>query len=295
MRAYFAFNILCLLLSGAFAAGILWQWKFMIDQWLRQKPVQEVVVSVEDFEKKEQGSSNETIEQKNDSEKNETVSSTKSIEQESSSDETSQESETTVLTQAYNELQGVHEGVMINLDVPYTSQAPERNWDQPWQDACEEVSLLMLDAYYKGYGLSPLYVKDEVQKMVAWEEKKGWGGSIEIEKVKEVYEQMFGGTKQVRIIQNPTIAQIESFIDNGDPVLAVGDGTVLPNQWYTDGGPEYHAFIIRGYTQDGFITNDPGVNRGKNFLFPKTKVMQSLHDWNGGNVSSGVAAILVLE
>ena len=35
----------------------------------------------------------------------------------------------------------------MNLSVPFTSQAPEQNWDEPWQDACEEAAVLMLDAY----------------------------------------------------------------------------------------------------------------------------------------------------
>ena len=72
----------------------------------------------------------------------------------------------------------------INLDVPFTSQAPEKDWGQPWQDACEEAALLMLDGYYKKYNLSPLFAKDEIIKMVEWEEKQGWGRSIEMEKVR---------------------------------------------------------------------------------------------------------------
>src|SRR5690606_41290644 len=35
------------------------------------------------------------------------------------------------------------------LDVPFTSQAPEGNWKQPWQDACEETSILMVDRFYQ--------------------------------------------------------------------------------------------------------------------------------------------------
>ena len=31
----------------------------------------------------------------------------------------------------------------INLDIPFTSQAPSLNWDQPYQDFCEEASILM--------------------------------------------------------------------------------------------------------------------------------------------------------
>src|SRR3989338_9267279 len=35
----------------------------------------------------------------------------------------------------------------VNLAVPFTSQAPEKDWSQPWQAACGEAAGLMLDAY----------------------------------------------------------------------------------------------------------------------------------------------------
>ncbi len=182
-----------------------------------------------------------------------------------------------------------------NLDVPYTSQAPERNWDEPWQNACEEAAVLMLDAYVKGYGLSPLSAKDEILRMVAWEKERNWFTSIESKKVAQLFTDYFGYKKKVSVIENPTAEQIKKFIDAGKPVLALADGKTLPNKYYSNGGPDYHAFIIRGYTDDKFITNDPGVNRGANFIFPIKDVMASLHDWNGGDVKTGTPLIIVIE
>lgn len=183
----------------------------------------------------------------------------------------------------------------LNLDVPYTSQAPERIWTQPWQDACEEAAVLMLDAYYRGYGLSTLSAKDELQKMVNWEEDRGWERSIPIEKIKTILQEYYKVTRPIRIIANPSVADIKGLIAAGKPVLAVADGRMLPNPYYSNGGPPYHAFIIRGYTEDKFITNDPGVNRGKDFPFPIDAVMDSLHDWNDGNVTRGTPSILVID
>ena len=155
----------------------------------------------------------------------------------------------------------------VHLNVPFTSQAPEKIWDDPWQNACEEAAILMLDAYYKGYGLSPLSAKDELQRIITWEEQQGWGASITIEQVKKIATDYFKSTKKITIVENPTVEQIKKFVAAGSPVLVVADGKVLPNKYYSRGGPTYHAFIIRGYTKDQFITNDPGVNRGANFVF----------------------------
>ncbi len=182
----------------------------------------------------------------------------------------------------------------INLPVPFTSQAPEKNWDEPWQDACEEAAVLMFDAYYKNYDLSPLFARDEILKMVEWEEAKGWGMSIEIEKVKELTE-YYSSNLKVKIIENPSVDDIKKIIASGDIVLTVADGKVLPNQYFRNGGPEYHALIIRGYTDKTFITNDPGTQFGNNFEYKYADLLNAIYDWNGGDVKNGRKVILVID
>lgn len=188
------------------------------------------------------------------------------------------------------------------LAVPFTSQAPEKNWDQPWQDACEEAALLMLDAYYKNYGLSPIMARDEILKMVKWEENLGWGGSIDMEKVKQMASEYFSldhlittSPNHLRIIENPTIEQIKTSIVKGNPVLVVADGKVLPNPHFRNGGPVYHALIIKGFDEDEFITNDPGTQFGENFKYKYDDLMNAVHDWNDGEVKNGRRVVLVLE
>lgn len=188
----------------------------------------------------------------------------------------------------------------MNLNVPFTSQAPEKRWDQPWQDACEEAAVLMLAAYYNNYGLSPLFSKDELLKMVAWEQARQWENSIDIEKIKLLVDEFVLNTSKTgrltpKIIAYPTVEQIKQHIANGTPVLVVADGKTLPNPHFNNGGPVYHALIIRGYTEDSFITNDPGTQFGKNFSYTYDELMSSIHDWNNGEVYKGKPAVLVIE
>jgi len=183
----------------------------------------------------------------------------------------------------------------VNLDVPFTSQAPESNWEQPWQDACEEAAILMLDAYYKKYNLSPLFAKDELLKMVDWETERGWGYSISLEDIKTVAAWYMGDTFSFRIQKEPSIDGIKQTLAAGNPVLVVAYGKSLDNPNFTNGGPEYHALIIRGYTDEGFITNDPGTRNGKEFFYTYENLMSSIHDWNGGDVESGDAVVMVAE
>lgn len=188
----------------------------------------------------------------------------------------------------------------INLDIPFTSQAPEKNWEQPWQDACEEAAVLMLGGYYTNLGISTTTAKNDIQNMVRWEEEKGWGGSIDIEKIKELSEefiirQLKINKYTIKIIEDPTVDQIKRYVAEGTPVYVVADGKELPNRHFNNGGPNYHALIIRGYTEDSFITNDPGTQFGKNFPYAYEDLMKSIRDWNGGKVKEGRRVVLVIE
>ncbi|MCB9798388.1 C39 family peptidase [Candidatus Nomurabacteria bacterium] len=187
----------------------------------------------------------------------------------------------------------VREEISLNLDVPFTSQAPEKNWEQPWQDACEEAAALMMDAYYRKYKLSPLFAKDELQKMIDWEEQQGWGGSIEIEKVQQLFASKFLG-HNTEFIENPTVEQIKGYLASGHPVFVVANGKKLPNPNFRGDGPAYHALVIRGYNSTKFITNDPGTQFGENFMYEYDDLMNAIADWNGGDVQNGRKVVLVV-
>jgi hypothetical protein len=185
--------------------------------------------------------------------------------------------------------------VEMNLDVPFASQAPQRDWSLPWQDACEEAAVLMLDAYYKDYKFSPLFLKDEINKLIDWEQSQEWGNSIPIENVLILAQENFK-LENLKIIENPTVENIKDYIRCGSPVLAVAYGKDLPNPYFRNGGPVYHALIIRGFTKDSFITNDPGTNTlGENFKYKYTDLLNAVHDWNGGDVPNGKGVVLVKE
>ena len=278
MRSYSKFNTICILIAGFFvlATAYVWRGAFRNVQDVGNVVDVQIVTYKDIRDDKKEEDNNRTIEQCNNEECN-------------NAEENSTE---VVVSDDNNPLPK-----KINLDVPFTSQAPEKNWDQPWQDACEEAAVLMLDAYYKEYSLSPLFARDEILKMVEWEESslREWERSIEIEKVEELTSWQMGSSYNFSIVEDPTIEQIKQFVANGNPVYVVAYGKDLPNPHFQNGGPEYHALIIRGYTEDSFITNDPGTQFGENFLYKYDDLMNAVHDWNGGDVENGRQVVLVLE
>ncbi len=292
---FLKFNLICLILSGIFLIGMGW----IYVRNAKAAEMRNIEMKVEEIKKLSNSFRSERDPAMAGETKNNSTTELVVIENDSSTSSS--------LRSDFVQNDSVALPKEINLSVPFTSQAPEKNWEQPWQDACEEAALLMLDAYYKHYNLSPLFAKDEILKIIKWEEERGWGNSIEMEKVKEMMSEYFhlsilalehfSTTTQrtIKIIENPTVEQIKKSIAAGNPVLVVADGKVLPNPHFRNGGPVYHALIIKGYTETEFITNDPGTQFGKNFKYKYQDLLNAIHDWNNGDVKNGRRVVLVVE
>ena len=96
------------------------------------------------------------------------------------------------------------------------------------------------------------------------------------------------------MIENPTADQIKGFVAEGHPVIVPSQGQQLGNPNFTDPGPVYHMFVIKGYTADEFITNDVGTRKGESYRYDISTVMNAMHDWNGGDVENGAKRIIVM-
>ncbi len=108
-----------------------------------------------------------------------------------------------------------------------------------------------------------------------------------------VAEQLYGYNR-VKVFTNPTIDQIKAELAAGHPVIVPAAGQQLGNPYFTAPGPVYHMLLIRGYTADGFITNDPGTRRGEGFVYAFDDLMSAMHDWNAQDINQGQKAVLVV-
>lgn len=189
--------------------------------------------------------------------------------------------------------------VSMNLAVPFTSQAPHGNWDEPYQEACEEASVYMVHAYFSGMdeGQIPADTADQdLLKIVEFEmELYGFYKDTTTEQTGMFAEFMYGHAYQV--LKNPSVEDIQRKLVQGHPVIVPAAGRLLGNPYFTAPGPIYHMLVVRGYTQDGqFIVNDPGTYRGEAYLYDFDTVMNAMHDWNGeGEITEGGKVVLVLS
>lgn len=185
----------------------------------------------------------------------------------------------------------------VNLAVPFLSQAPKQNWAMPFQEACEEASMIMVDAYFSDR--TKTFAGDEGEQaildIVAFETKQQLGTDITAKQASDLIPVYFS-KRQARVMLNPTVEDIKKLLAKGIPVIAPADGKALKNPNFHNGGPPYHMLVIKGYLADGrWIVNDPGTRKGADYIYDRDLLMSAIHDWNGGDVPHGTPAILIMQ
>ncbi len=183
-----------------------------------------------------------------------------------------------------------------DLEVPFTCQSPYQNWNMPWQEACEEASLIMLDHYLKDEYLNLEIPKDvanqEILDMVDWQ-LANWGGHFDLkaEDIARLAKEYYG-YKNVEVKYDITIDDIKKELAQGNAVLVPTAGQMLANPHFTAPGPVYHNLVIVGFDENGFITNDPGVWQGFKFRYTFDNLYNAIHDFVEGTTKSNPDPIL---
>ena len=188
------------------------------------------------------------------------------------------------------------------LEIPFYSQTPLSKWDAFHEEMCEEASVLNAGLYLEGKKLTKEEFEAELQKMQKVEKKEiGEWKSTTITQTKKLADIYFEGKIKSKIIENPTIDEIQAEIaagrpagKAGNPVIAPLSGRDIGNPNFTPPGPVYHMLVIKGYDEKNFITNDVGTRKGNSYVYKKEVLMKNIRDWNETDIHKGGKRILVL-
>lgn len=185
----------------------------------------------------------------------------------------------------------------VRIAMDFAPQAPTGNWDPPYDEACEEASLIIVHHYLEGTSLNAGIMDREIQQMVAYETSIGLPIDIDMHQLARVAEGMFGYSTEVFEGADVTINQIEQELAAGNPVIVPLAGQDIGNPYFSGDGPPYHVLVILGYNNTQFITHDVGTKRGENYVYSKDVLMNALHDWNGSTetIRSGPRRVLIVK
>lgn len=188
----------------------------------------------------------------------------------------------------------------MNLAVPFTAQAPSGNWSLPYQEACEEASVLMAVAYF-----------DSTRVDIATKE----AATAELLALVDFQTERFGDYKDTTaeetarfarqryehitfdIVRDPTVEDLRAALARGQLVIVPAYGRALGNPHFSGDGPLYHMLVLRGYDADRgwFVTNDPGTRYGEGYVYDEATIMAAMGDWNDGDPQNGEKVVLVVS
>jgi len=175
----------------------------------------------------------------------------------------------------------------IKIDVPFASQAPFGDWDDPLQqDACEEVAALMAVSWGRGErAIDADAVVAEIEKISAYElEHLGTYVDTSASSTMEFIFQGYFSYDNVELVYDVEFSDIIKELKAGNIIVAPFNGRRL-NIYYSPPGPARHMLVIVGYdyNREEFITNDPGTRRGKFYYYKKDILLEAMRDYPTGN------------
>lgn len=181
------------------------------------------------------------------------------------------------------------------LDVPFSSQAPYRNWVLPFSEACEETVLIMSSYYFTGEALSPAQVSNDILGMVDWElDHFGHHIDTSATDTATLGRAWFG--LPTTISYDVTAEHIKYELRQGRVVALPVSGRDIGSPYFLTPGPLYHMELIIGYDGSDFITNDPGTASGKQERFPTDVLIAAAHDLTSpaSNIRNGTPVLLII-
>jgi hypothetical protein len=175
---------------------------------------------------------------------------------------------------------------IVNLNVPFVSQAPLGNWSDPKQaDGCEEASILMAVAWLRQQGdINPSVAEAEIRAISDYEQAhlgfyKDTGADDTAKLLRDYY-----GYANLSVEKDISINNILSALENQRLVIVPINGKLIGNPHYLSAPPR-HMIIVKGYDYGikQFILHDPGTSRGKDFKVADSTLQNALQDYPSGN------------
>lgn len=167
----------------------------------------------------------------------------------------------------------------LNIAMQFYSQAPFVDWSEPWQNACEEASILLVANAYNHHNWTREEFRDQILALVEWENKNF--GDYKSTNAKQILRMLNDVFKLKGIIhQNPNLADVQNILAQGHLIVMTFDGRKLGNPFFSGGGPDYHSLVIKGYKADNkVITEDVGTQHGENYVYDWETLTNANHDW----------------
>ncbi len=185
----------------------------------------------------------------------------------------------------------------VLVDVPFSPQAPFGVWDDVHEEACEEMSLIMVKYYLDGNILTPAIAEKEIQDMKKFQLKQyGHYKDSSMEELVKIAEEYYG-IRDLKVVYDFDEHEIKKQLARKKPIIVPTAGRRLGNPNFTHPGPLYHNLVLIGYNKNNIITNDPGTRKGKQYPYSVDILYSAIHDFEESKekIEQGRKAMIILE
>jgi len=167
------------------------------------------------------------------------------------------------------------------IKTAFIPQAPEKNWQQPWQDACEEAALLTVHYYYQNLSPDTPTIVADVNRLLEFEKQLSFSKDVSLSQLATVSSKL--ANYRPAVVSNPDIYTIKQYLTQNVPVIVPANGKTLyrENRHFSNGGPWYHYLVVLGYDdkKQKFTVHDVGTQHGAYFQYSYRLLMDAIHDW----------------
>lgn len=199
-----------------------------------------------------------------------------------------------IISKTYAEETSIKLKNKVNLEVRFYSQSPFWKWWKIFNETCEEASVLIAINYALNKQTNKTLFRDELLKIVDWENKKFWDyRHTNVKQTAQILEEYFNFTNY-EIINNPTILDIKKNLNEWNIIIAPFYWIWL-NPHYLWRWPEYHFMVIKGYDSESFITHDVWTKHWKNYRYNQKKLFDRIHDYNSESIQKWKKKIIILK
>lgn len=195
-----------------------------------------------------------------------------------SENQTSIDENSTATDSVDNQIETLEIPTTLELKVLFAQQAPFSKWNEITQETCEEASMIMADKYFKSQPLNDGIMEQELEKILAWQNERGYQVDLTAEETVFTLRQYFGLTAELS--RQVETNRIKAELAKGNLVILPVAGRLLKNPNFKQPGPIYHMLVVKGYNTKEFITNDPGTRNGNSYKYPYDRLVDAVHNWD---------------
>ncbi|MBI5221653.1 MAG: C39 family peptidase [Candidatus Magasanikbacteria bacterium] len=190
---------------------------------------------------------------------------------------------------------------VVKIKVPYTSEVPLGRWTKPWNNACEEASMVMAESYYSGFESMDKGTAVKYMSPLFTIENKIFGGNADSDSVRTAKLLNDYLSVNALIKTAPTLEEIKDQLRQRKPVITFHYAKEIKNSNYhwRAGGSYYHVMLLVGFDDNTneFLVHDSGDDKtGEYHRYSYDVIMNSLRDFNFKNhKADGPARVLFTD